>query len=148
MTWLLIKLGIRLVIFLAVFFLATKRNPAIVVKPTWALPVIAGFFALVNTALYWILKPVLNLASFGAIWFLMPLVLNLCFLIATVRVFQKTVMAAPLKKGEAPPEKPKMLRRPTLEIDGIGATLYLAALLTVAHGVLWFGLDWCPAKFG
>ena len=149
MTWLLIKLGIRLVVFLAVFFIATKRNPNIVVKPRWALPVIAGFFALVNTALYWALKPVLNLASFGAIWFLMPFVLNLCFLIATVRVFQKSVSTAnipPAKVGREAPA-PKTRRRPTLEIDGIGATLYLAGLLTLAHGVLWFAVDWCPAKF-
>ena len=149
MTWALVKLGIRLVVFLAVFWIATVRNPKIVVQPRWALPLVAGLFALLNTALYWMLKPVLNLASFGAIWFLMPLVLNLCFLVATLRVFQKRDLAQPAKaiKGkDAPVVKPS--RRPSLQIVGITATLYMAALLTVAHGVLWFSLDWLPLKVG
>ncbi len=126
MTWTLIKLGIRLVAFLLVFWVATRRNPKIVVQPKWAIPLIAGVFSLLNTGLYWLLKPVLNLASFGVAWFLMPLVLNLIFLIATMRAVQS-------KKW--------------LQIEGVGATLYLAGLLTVARGLLWFGLDWMPAKF-
>ncbi len=147
MTWLLVKLGIRLVVFLAVFWIATKRNPNIKVQPTWAIPLVAGFFALLNLAFYWLLKPVLNIASFGAIWFLMPLVLNLIFLIATVRVFQKAPVPAPIGRAkDAPPVK--VSRRPSLDIQGIGATLYLAALLTVAHGVLWFGVDYLPVKLG
>jgi hypothetical protein len=151
MTWLLIKLAIRLVVFLGVFWGASVRNPRIVVKPRWALPLVAGFFALLNTGLYWLLKPVLNLASFGAIWFLMPLVLNLIFLITTARVFQAQVITARPAKGaktddaEAP-KKARVLRRPSLEIDGITAFLYLAALLTVAHGVLWVGVDYLPTK--
>jgi hypothetical protein len=149
MTWLLIKLGIRLVVFLAVFWIATVRNPAIVVRPKWAMPIVAGFFALLNTLLYWALKPVLNLASFGAIWFLMPLVLNLIFLVATARVFQPHDLASSghargARAADAPAPKPS--RRPSLHIDGIMAFLYLAALLTVAHGVLWFAVDYLPAK--
>ena len=149
MTWMLVKLGIRLVAFLAVFWIATKRNPRIVVKPAWALPLVAGFFALLNTGLYWLLKPVLEVASFGAIWFLMPLVLNLCFLIATLRVFQKRDLAPPptaraIKGQDAPVVKPS--RRPSLQIVGITATLYMAALLTAAHGVLWFAVDYLPLE--
>lgn len=127
MTWLAIKLGIRIVAFLGVFWFATKKNPKIVVQPKWAIPLVGASFAVLNTALYWLLKPVLNLASFGAMWFLMPLVLNLIFLVATMRLFQS-------KKW--------------LQIDGVMAILWLAGLLTVAHGVLWFGLDWIPAKVG
>lgn len=154
MTWLLIKLGIRLVGFLAVFWIASARNHDIVVRPKWAMPIIAGFFALVNTALYWMLKPVLNLASFGAIWFLMPLVLNLIFLVATARVFQPhDLQTSGHAKGDvrgsratdAPTVKPS--RRPSLHIDGITAFLYLAFFLTLAHGVLWFAVDYLPPKF-
>ncbi len=145
----LIKLGIRIVGFLAVFWFATRKNPKIVVKPTWALPLVAGFFALINAGLYWLLKPVLNLASFHAIWFLMPLVLNLIFLVATVRVFQsKDAPPPPLTKGAKDAPRPKASRRPSLRIDGIRATLYLAGLLTVAHGVLWFAVDYLPHRFG
>jgi hypothetical protein len=148
MTWLLIKLGIRLVVFLAVFWIATARNPKIVVRPRWAMPIIAGFFALVNTGLYWLLKPVLNLASFGAIWFLMPLVLNLIFLVATARVFQPhDLQTSGHARGTKDAPAPKPSRRPSLRIDGLTAFLYLAVLLTVAHGVLWFGVDYLPPKF-
>ena len=85
---------------------------------------VAGVFAVLNTGLYWLLKPVLNLATFGAAWFVMPLVINLGFLIATARVVE---------------------RKKWLEIDGVRATLWLALILTAAHGVFWFGLDWLPA---
>lgn len=146
----LIKLGIRIVGFLAVFWFATRKNPKIVVKPTWALPLVAGFFAIINAGLYWLLKPVLNLASFHAIWFLMPLVLNLIFLVATVRVFQpRTVAPPPLTKTAAKDApRPKASRRPSLQIDGISATLFLAGLLTVAHGVLWVAVDYLPRHVG
>jgi hypothetical protein len=145
MTWVLIKLGIRLVVFLAVFWIATLRNPKIVVQPRWALPLVAGLFALLNTGLYWLLKPVLNVASFGAIWFLMPLVLNLCFLVATLRVFQKRDLAPVVKMAKDAPA-PRPSRRPSLSINGITATIYMAVLLTAAHGLLWFALDYMPVK--
>ncbi len=125
MTWLLVKLGIRLLGFMAVFFFAARKNPKIKIEPRWAIPLVAGLFGVMNVGMYWLLKPVLNLATFGAAWFAMPFVINLGFLIATVRIFEK-------KKW--------------LVIDGIRATLYLALLLTAAHGVLWLGLDWIPSK--
>jgi hypothetical protein len=113
------------------------------------MPLIAGFFALLNTGLYWLLKPVLNLASFHAVWFLMPLVLNLIFLVATARVFQPHDLqtSGHARTGKDAPPPPKPSRRPSLHIDGIMAFLYLAVLLTVAHGVLWFGIDYLPPKF-
>ena len=127
MTWLFVKLGLRLLGFIAVFFLATRKNPKIKIAPRWAIPIVAGVFGIMNVGMYWLLKPVLDLATFGAAWFAMPLLINLGFLIATMRITEK-------KKW--------------LVIDGIRATLYLALLLTAAHGVLWFGLDWIPAKVG
>ena len=125
MTWLFLKLGIRLLGFIAVFFLATRKNPKIKIEPRWAIPLVAGVFGVMNVGMYWLLKPVLNLATFGAMWFVMPLLINLGFLIATLRITEK---------------------RKWLVIDGIRATLWLAALLTIAHGVFWLGLDFIPAK--
>ena len=120
MTWLLLKLGIRLLGFIAVFFVATRKNPKIKIEPRWAIPLVAGLFGVMNVGMYWLLKPVLNLATFGAVWFVLPLLINLGFLIATLRITEK---------------------RKWLVIDGIRATLWLAALLTIAHGVFWLGLD-------
>ena len=127
MTWLLLKLGIRLLGFIAVFFVATRKNPKIKIEPRWAIPLVAGLFGVMNVGMYWLLKPVLNLATFGAVWFVMPLLINLGFLVATLRITEK---------------------RKWLVIDGLRATLWLAALLTIAHGVFWFGLDFMPAKLG
>lgn len=124
MTWILIKLAIRLVVFVAVFWFAAKKNPKIRIQPRWATPLVAGMFAVLNVGLYWALKPVLNLATFNVAWFAMPLVLNLAFLITTVRVFQS-------KKW--------------LEIDGVRATLWMAIILTAAHCVLYAALDYIPA---
>lgn len=121
----LIKLGIRLVVFTAVFWIAAKRNPKVVIQPRWALPLVAGVFALFNTALYWALKPILNLATLGAIGFFMPLVVNVLLLFATVRVFEK---------------------KQWLKIDGFIATMWMAIVLTVTHGLLWFGVDYLPHK--
>lgn len=125
MTWILIKLAIRLVAFIAVFWFAAKKNPKIRIEPRWAIPLVAGMFAVLNVGLYWMLKPVLNLATFNVAWFVMPLVLNLFFLLATVRVFEQ-------KKW--------------LVIDGVRATLWMALVLTAAHCVLYAGLDYLPSK--
>lgn len=125
MTWILIKMAIRLVAFVALFWFAARKNPKIKISPRWATPLVAGVFAVLNVGLYWLLKPVLNLATFNVAWFAMPFVLNLLFLIATIRVFQT-------KKW--------------LVIDGVRATLWLALLLTAAHCVLYAGLDYLPAK--
>lgn len=125
MTWLLAKLGIRLLGFIALFWVAAARNPKIKIQPRWAIPLVAGMFAVFNVGLYWLLKPVLNLATFGAAWFAMPFVINLGFLIATLRVFEK-------KKW--------------FVIEGVRATVLMALLLTAAHGLFWFSLDYLPLK--
>jgi len=123
----LIKLGVRLVVFTAVFWLAAKRNPKVTITPTWATPIVAALFAVLNTALYWALKPILNLATLGALGFVMPLVVNVLLLLVTVRVVQK---------------------QEWLKIDGLFATMWMAIVLTIAHGVLWFGVDYLPPKLG
>jgi hypothetical protein len=124
MTWLLVKLGIRLVGFIGAFWLAAAKNPRIKIQPRWAIPLVAGSFAVFNVGLYWLLKLVLNLATFGVASFVMPFLINLGLLVATLRLFQK---------------------REWFVVEGIRATLYLALLLTAVHGVFWFGLDYLPA---
>jgi hypothetical protein len=124
-TGILIKLGARLVVFGLVFFFAARRNPNVLLPNKWATPLIALVFALMNTALYWALTPILNLATLGAFGFLMPFVANVLFLYATVRIFAA-------KKWIA--------------IESTMTFLWLSVILTVAHGLLWFGLDYLPPK--
>jgi uncharacterized membrane protein YvlD (DUF360 family) len=126
MAMLLIKLGIRLVVFTAVFWIAAKKNPKVAIKPRWAIPIVASTFALLNVALYWALRPILNLATLGAIGFFMPLVVNLVLLIATERLVAK---------------------KEWLKIDGLIATVWMSLILTATHGVLWFAVDYLPHKF-
>jgi uncharacterized membrane protein YvlD (DUF360 family) len=119
----LIKLGIRLVVFTGVFWLAAKKHDKISFKRRWAPPVVAFVFAVLNTALYWALIPILAIATLGAVGFAMPFIVNTILLGVTVRLLRS---------------------RDWFEIDGIFATLWMATFLTVAHGVLWFGLDYLP----
>lgn len=117
MTALLVKLAVRFVLFGAVFAFAAHKNPKIKIQPKLALPLVALVFALLNTGIYWLLKPVLNLATFGAAWLLIPFVLNGVFLWAT-----------------------RKLIRP-LTIDGFFPMVWLSVLLTAAHGLTWLVLD-------
>lgn len=122
-TGILIKLGVRLVVFGLVFFIATRKNPKVIVAKKRVLPLIALVFAVLNTGLYWVLQPILNLATMGAAGFLMPFVINLALLIGTVKIFEK-------KKW--------------LEVQGLMTTLWLSAFLTIAHGLLYLALDYLP----
>jgi uncharacterized membrane protein YvlD (DUF360 family) len=119
----LIKLGIRLVVFTGVFWLAAKKNKSIVFEKKWAPPLVALVFAVLNTGLYWLLKPILNIATMGAVGFALPFVINGALLIGTMKVF----------------EKKKWFR-----IEGFFATLWMALILTAAHGVLWVAVDYIP----
>jgi hypothetical protein len=121
---LLIKLGVRLVIFTGVFWIAAKKNEKIIFEKKWAMPLVGFAFAVLNTALYWALKPILNLATFGAVAFLMPLVINGALLAATVAIFRR--------------------KAHWFRIDGIFATFWMALFLTLAHGALWLALDYIP----
>ena len=124
-TGLLIKLGARLVVFGLVFFLAARRSPKVVLHNKWATPLIAAVFAILNTALYWALRPILNLATLGAVGFLMPLIVNLLLLGVTIRIFQS---------------------RKWIEVQGLRATLWLGLALTLAHGALYLALDYFPNR--
>ena len=126
-TAVLIKLGVRLVVFTAVFWFAAKKNDKVVFSHRWAPPIVALVFAVLNTVMYWALRPLLDLATLGAVGFAMPFIVNTLLLYATVRIFR--------------------LRPATAKwftIDGIFATLWMATFLTIAHGVLWLGLDYIP----
>ncbi len=124
-TGILIKLAVRLVVFSGVFFAATKYIEGIVVTKKWAFPLLGAVFAVLTTAFYWLLAPILDLATLNAIGFAMPLVVNLALLAVTIRLFKT--------KG-------------WLEVGGFFASMWLALSLTAAHGVLWFALDYLPTR--
>ena len=121
MTPVLVKLALRVLVFGLVFALAVKKHERIKLEPRWALPLVGLVFALLNTGLYWLLRPVLNLATLGAAALVVPLAVNGAFLWAT----QKAVARARVK----------------LTIEGLRPAIFLAVLLTVAHGVLYLALD-------
>jgi hypothetical protein len=129
----LIKLAIRLVVFGAVFFIAAKNNPKIRIHNRWTTPLIALVFALLNTGVYSLLTPILNLATLGAVGFIMPLAVNLVFLLVTIKVF--SVLNDKRRSAD---------KKPWLEIEGVMATLWMTAFLTAAHGALWLGLEYLP----
>ena len=121
---LLIKLGVRLVVFTGVFWFAARKNEKIIIEKKWATPIVAFTFAVLNTALYWVLTKVMNLATLGAVGFVMPLIINALLLGLTVRVFQS--------------------KKHWFRIDGWMAMIWMAIFLTVAHGVLWVAMDYIP----
>ena len=146
-TGLLIKLGVRLLVFGVVFFFAARKNPKVVIRSRWMTPLIAFVFASLNTGLYWALTSLLDLATLGAMTFVMPLIVNVLLLVGTVKVFDvlsQKVRRAP-KQVEGDDKKPADVR-PWFAIDGIFTTLWMAFYLTLAHGALWLALDYIPNK--
>ena len=121
---LLIKLGVRLVVFTGVFWFAARKNEKIIFEKRWATPIVAFTFAVLNTALYWALTRVMNLATLGAVGFVMPLIINTLLLGITVRLFQN--------------------KKHWFRIDGWMAMIWMAIFLTLAHGVLWVAMDYIP----
>ena len=111
-----IYLAIRLVVFVAVFWVAARNNEKVVFDKKWALPIVALAFAILNAALYLALKPIAEIVTLGVVGFAMPMVLNLFLLAVTVRIFQS---------------------RKWFHIDGLFAMLWMATFLTIAHGALW-----------
>lgn len=148
-TGVLIKLGVRLVIFGGVFFLAARRNPKVLIHAKWATPLVALVFAALNTGLYWALRPILDFATLGALGFFMPLIVNTVLLVSTVRLFAwdklpRVRVAEP--NAKAKPKAAEPTAKPLFEIDGIVTTLWMALVLTAAHGVLWVALDYLPSR--
>ena len=138
MTLVLVKLLIRVAVFTVVFWAVAKKNKDIVITPRWALPLVAGIFAVLNAALYWILKPVANAATFGMLAYFLPLLINGALLWGTIFI---------LRRKPKPDGKGKLIERPgILAIQGILALALLAFALTVAHGLLWFVLEYIPAR--
>jgi uncharacterized membrane protein YvlD (DUF360 family) len=119
----LIKLAVRLVVFTGVFWFAAKKKKDIVFEQKWAPPLVGLVIAILNTGLYWMLRPALDLATMGVIGLGLPLIINGALLYGTMKVFEK-------KKW--------------FHIDGIFATLWMAIFLTLAHGALWAALDYLP----
>ena len=140
MTWLLVKLGVRLVAFTAVFWFATRPRksgrldkdgkpevkPArISIQPRRVIPLIGVLFGAMNTILYWILRPLLDIATLGTFTIIMPLVVNSLLLWGTTRLVE---------------------RRQWIKIDGLFSAIWLAVAITLAHGVLWVALDALPGR--
>lgn len=117
MSLLAISLLVRLLVFVGVFAYAAHKHPKITITPRYAVPLVGLVFAGLNTALYWALKTVISLATLGAASLVLPLVLNGLFLWATARVL-----------------KP-------LNIEGTRPMVWLAVLLTAAHGALFLVFD-------
>lgn len=138
-TGLLIKLGIRLVVFTLVFWLVAKKHPKVVIRHVWAMPLVALVFAILNTALYWMLAPIAKLATLGMLSIAMPFLINGALLYATVRFFAWPKLLGTTtdpKTGKAAPA-----RKPLIAIEGVLAGVWLVAALALAHGALWLALD-------
>ena len=140
----LIKLGVRLVIFTAVFFIAARKNKNVAISHRWAIPLIALVFAALNTVLYAVVQPIFNTLSFGALGLVMPLVINGGLLYGTVRIFNTRRLLGVAIDDKT--RKPVAKRKPLIAITGMVAMLYLALALTLAHGVCWFALDYLPNR--
>lgn len=119
----LIKLGVRFVVFGLTFWIVARKNPKVVMPNKWATPLVALVFAALNTLVYWALAPILNLATMGALSLALPLVANCIFLLVTERIFRA-------KKW--------------IEIQGLWTTLVMSLILTAVHGLCWLGLDYIP----
>jgi hypothetical protein len=124
-TGVLIRLGVSLVVFTAIFWVAARRDPKIKIEKKWVTPLVGVVFALMNFALYWALTPILNLATLGAIGFIMPMIVNLILLGLTMRIFEA-------KKW--------------FVVEGFLPMIKLALYLTLAHGALWVALDYLPNR--
>lgn len=118
-----VKLGVRLLVFALVLWLASKRNADITIHRKWSIPLVAALFAVLNTALYVVLHFVLNIATFGAVTLVLPVLINLVLLLVTLRLVES---------------------RKWIEVKGVMATLYLAVAFALAHGALWVGLEYLP----
>ena len=120
MLWLAIDTAIRLAVFGLAFVFAAQHSANISIRPRSGLHLVAMVFAALNLGICWFADPEGNLAALGVVWFIVPLIINGCFLYVTERI-----MAA-------------------LRIDmklGILATVWLAFVLTATHGVLYLVLD-------
>lgn len=113
MTDFAIQLAIRFAVFGAVLIFALRKREEISVKPKWAVPLVALAIALFNAGLYPVLAPVLKLAALGLGFLVVPLALNGALLWAMKRYTR------------------------FLHIEGFKPLVWLTALITGAHAVLY-----------
>jgi len=136
MAWMLLKVGLRLVAFTAVFWFASRprrdkalpkdaprKPPRIAIRPRWAIVLVGVLFAALNTVLYWLVRSVLDLATLRMFSLLMPLVVNAFLLWGTSQI---------------------VARKQWLRIDGWFAAVSLVAALSLTQGALWLALDYLP----
>lgn len=116
---LFVEIAVRIVVFGLVVGWVSYRNPNVTVRPKAALPLVALVFALLNTGIYWLAKPLLTIATLGMLSFALPFVLNGLFLYMTTRLLKYA--------------------RVRVEISSAMTLLWLAALLTAAHGLIYLG---------
>jgi hypothetical protein len=91
-------------------------------------------FAGLNTGLYWALKPILDLATLGALGFFMPFIVNMVLLVATVKFFAWEKLPRFITKQSADAKQADA--KPLFEIRGIMTTLWMALILTAARRVV------------
>src|SRR6266568_4328523 len=65
----LLKLLARVMVFGVALTFAVRRSSDVKVEPRSALPIVAAVFTLLNVALYWGLKTVLNIGTLWMFWF-------------------------------------------------------------------------------
>lgn len=121
MVGVLIELGVRFAVFTAVFWLAAVKWDRVRIERWWARPLVALVFAVLNTALYWAVAPILGIATLGVAGFALPLVVNYGLLLGTAKVLEN---------------KPWWL-----QLDGFFTTLSLAIVLAVVHAGLELAFD-------
>jgi uncharacterized membrane protein YvlD (DUF360 family) len=121
-----LKFAIRVLVFGLVFLVVSRKRTDITVHKRWAILVVALIFAALNTALYFALKPILDVITLEMLSYAMPLLINIALLAVTLRIVES---------------------RKWLAMDSITSWLVLGAALTLAHGALWLGLDYLPTKF-
>ena len=92
---------------------------------------------------------VLDLATLGALGFAMPLVVNIILLYVTVKFFAweklpRFVPGGGKKTDDKKKSDAKAEAVPLFTIEGIFTAMWMALILTAAHGVLWVALDYIP----
>ncbi len=108
----LVKLLLHVLVFGVALTFVVRRSSDVKVEPRSALPIVAAVFTLLNVALYWGLKTVLNLGTLWMFWFLTPFVVNAIILLITDRILK------------------------SFKIESLTALARTAGIVTVAHLVL------------
>jgi uncharacterized membrane protein YvlD (DUF360 family) len=116
MTWFLIKMLIRAVVFGVAITYVTRKNSSVKVTPRSALPLVALVFAGLNTLLYWFVSGTMNVVTLGTMFFLVPFAANAALLWLTDKLFK------PFK------------------VDGLFALAYASLIVTLAHLLMRFVL--------